>query len=117
MVAATQLAEFPDLVSRATEQRAPHVICDYLEKTAGEVNSWYHAGNPTRDPSLAVLVDDPDLRAARLLMTRAAHIVLRNGLHILGLHAPERMERQTRAEFGGVVSKPVRGSGVAEGDA
>ncbi len=110
-----QLAEFPGLVSRATEQRAPHVICDYLEKTAGEVNSWYHAGNPTRDPSLAVLVDDPDLRAARLLMTRAAQIVLRNGLHILGLHAPERMERQPQAEFG-VVSKLVRGSGVAEGD-
>ena len=111
-----QLAGFPDLVLRATEQRAPHVICDYLEKTAGEVNSWYHAGNPTRDPSLAVLVDDPDLRAARLLMTRAAQIVLRNGLHILGLQAPERMERQSQAEFG-VVSKSVRGSGVAEGDA
>ena len=108
-----QLAEFPELVSRATEQRAPHLICDYLEKTAGEVNSWYHAGNPTRDPSLAVLVDDPDLRAARLIMTSAARIVLRNGLHILGLHAPERMERQPKSEFG-VASGPDGSSDLAE---
>ncbi|MEX0935641.1 MAG: arginine--tRNA ligase [Gemmatimonadota bacterium] len=88
-----QLHEFPEIVERAGEQRAPHVICDYLEKTAGQVNSWYHAGNPTRNPELAVLVDDASLRSARLVLTRAARIVLRNGLHLLGLEAPERMER------------------------
>ena len=111
-----QLAEFPELVSRATEQRAPHLICNYLEKTAGEVNSWYHGGNPTRDPSLAVLVDDPDLRAARLIMTSAARIVMRNGLHILGLHAPERMERQPKSEFG-MPSGPAGSSDLAESGA
>ena len=111
-----RLAEFPELVSRATEQRSPHLICDYLEKTAGEVNSWYHAGNPTRDPSLAVLVDDPDLRAARLIMTSAARIVLRNGLHILGLHAPKRMERQPKSELG-VPSGPAGSSDLAESGA
>ncbi len=93
-----QLSEFPDVVQRAAEQRAPHVICDYLERTAGEVNSWYHAGNPTRDPGLAVLVDDSQLRAARLVLTRAARIVLRNGLRLLGLDAPERMERPSATE-------------------
>ena len=88
-----QLMEFPGVVRRANQQRAPHVVCDYLEKTAGEVNSWYHSGNPSRDPSLAVLVDDPELRAARLALTQAARIVLRNGLGVLGLEAPEQMER------------------------
>ena len=60
------LAEFPDVVERAAEQRAPHLLCEYLEQTAGAVNSWYHAGNPSRNPELAVLVKDESLRAARL---------------------------------------------------
>jgi arginyl-tRNA synthetase len=88
-----QLLEFPDTVERAAAQRAPHVLTDYLEQTAGQVNSWYHAGNPSRDPGLAVLVDDVGLRAARLVLARAVIVVLRNGLRILGILAPQRMER------------------------
>ncbi len=93
-----KLLEFPDTVSAAAELRAPHLLCDYLEQAAGEVNSWYHAGNPSRNPELAVLVDDPDLRAARLALSRAVLIVLRNGLRILGLSAPRRMERSEKPE-------------------
>ncbi|HEX6941204.1 MAG TPA: arginine--tRNA ligase [Longimicrobiales bacterium] len=89
-----QLAQFPEVVERAAEARAPHIICDYLETTAGMVNSWYHAGNPSRNPELAVLVDDPALRQARLVLARGVAIVLRNGLELLGLTAPERMERE-----------------------
>jgi len=89
-----QLIQFPEIVLRAAEARAPHVVCEYLETTAGEVNSWYHAGNPSRKPELAVLVPDVELRAARLVLARAAQIVLRNGLTILGLSAPDRMERE-----------------------
>jgi arginyl-tRNA synthetase len=92
-----QLAQYPQLVERAAEARAPHVICDYLEVTAGMVNSWYHAGNPSRNPELAVLVPDPELRAARLVLARAIQIVLRNGLQLLGLTAPERMLREEAA--------------------
>ena len=88
-----QLGEFPALVSRAAALRAPHLVCDYLEQTAGAVNAWYHAGNPTRNPELAVLTPDPELRAARLVLTAAIRIVLHNALAILGIHAPERMER------------------------
>jgi arginyl-tRNA synthetase len=88
-----RLGEFPGVVESAAEARAPHLVCDYLDRTAGEVNSWYHAGNPSRDPRLAVLVDDPGLRRARLVLARAVRIVLRNGLHLLGLEAPERMTR------------------------
>lgn len=88
-----QLTAFPEIVEKAAELRAPHLLCDYLEQTAGAVNSWYHAGNPSRNPDLAVLVPDPDRRRARLALARAVRIVLRNGLRILDIHAPVRMER------------------------
>jgi arginyl-tRNA synthetase len=89
-----QLSMFPSLVERAADARTPHLVCDYLETTSSIVNSWYHSGNPSRNPELAVLVSDPDLRSARLALARAIQIVLRNGLNLLGLTAPERMERE-----------------------
>ena len=92
-----QLSTYPQVVERAAEARAPHLICEYLEVTAGMVNSWYHAGNPSRNPELAVLVDDAGLRAARLALSRAIRIVLRNGLGLLGLNAPDRMAREEAA--------------------
>ncbi len=89
-----QLARFPEVVRRAAAGRAPHLVCDYLEETAGMANGWYHSGNPSRNPELAVLADDPDLREARLALARGVRIVLRNGLRVLGLTAPDRMERE-----------------------
>ena len=88
------LVQFPELVRNAARLRAPHLICDYLEQTAGAVNSWYHAGNPSRNPKLAVLVEDETLRNARLALARSVQIVLRNGLIILGIMAPEQMARE-----------------------
>jgi arginyl-tRNA synthetase len=93
-----QLSAFPEMVERAAAARAPHLLCDYLEQTAGAVNAWYHAGNPTRNPALAVLCDDADLRAARLVLARGVQVVLRNGLTILGITAPTRMEREPPAD-------------------
>jgi arginyl-tRNA synthetase len=93
-----QLADFPDAVARAAEHTSPHVVCDYLEQTAGAANSWYHAGNPTRNPELAVLSDDPVLRGARLALARAVQIVLRNGLTLLGIDAPSQMIRDDEDE-------------------
>jgi len=92
------LGEFPAVVQRAAAQASPHVLCDYLEQTAADANSWYHSGNPTRNPGLAVLVDDPRLRAARMSLARAVLIVLRNGLTILGITAPTRMVRPAEQE-------------------
>jgi arginyl-tRNA synthetase len=89
-----ELVRYPEVVARAAEARAPHMVCDYLEGMAGMVNSWYHAGNPNRNPELAVLVPDPGLRRARLCLVRAVQITLRNGLELLGLRAPERMQRE-----------------------
>lgn len=93
-----RLADFPQLVEKSAELRAPHLVCDYLEQLAGAVNSWYHAGNPSRNPEMAVLVDDPGLRQARLVLSRSIQIVLRNGLNLLGITAPERMERDPDLE-------------------
>ncbi|HEX6588828.1 MAG TPA: arginine--tRNA ligase [Longimicrobiales bacterium] len=88
-----QLARFPQVVERAAANRAPHFVAEYLEETAGMVNSWYHAGNPARNPALAVLSDDAALRRARLALVAAVRIVLGNGLRLLGIGAPDRMDR------------------------
>jgi len=88
-----QIGSFPAVVTRAAEGRAPHLVCEFLEQTAGAVNSWYHAGNPSRNPELAVLVPDAGLREARLVLSAAIRIVLRNALTLLGIHAPDRMDR------------------------
>jgi arginyl-tRNA synthetase len=93
-----RLGEFPAVVERAAAQASPHVLCDYLEQTAAAANSWYHSGNPTRNPQLAVLVDDPGMRAARLELARSVQIVLRNGLTVLGISAPTRMVRAAGQE-------------------
>ena len=87
----------PDVVTSAAEGRSPHLVCEYLEETSGMVNSWYHGGNPSRNPELAVLVGDPALRSARLVLARGIQVVLRNGLELLGLTAPDRMEREETA--------------------
>lgn len=89
-----QLGAFPEVVVRATDARAPHIVCEYLEATAGLVNSWYHAGNPSRNPALAVLTSDAALRSARLVLARAVRTVLRNGLSLLSINAPDRMDRE-----------------------
>ncbi len=91
---AQRLGEFPETLKRAARDSAPHIVCDYLEQTAGAVNSWYHAGNPSRNPELAVLTDDPSLREARLALARAVQVVLRNGLSLLGIEAPQEMIRE-----------------------
>jgi len=93
-----QLGEFAAVLERAARDSSPHVVCDYLEQTAGAANSWYHAGNPSRNPELTVLTEDEALRGARLALARAVQIVLRNGLTLLGIDAPTRMVREEDQE-------------------
>tara|TARA_A100001037_G_C15122293_1_gene624474 strand:+ start:136 stop:1830 length:1695 start_codon:yes stop_codon:yes gene_type:complete len=94
-----QLLDFPEIVDKAAENRSPHLVCDYLEHTSGMVNSWYHSGNPNRNPELAVLVDKIPVRYARLILAKAVRTVLGNGLKILGISAPEYMERKPEEEL------------------
>ena len=103
---AAHLTEFPGFLARAAAQRAPQVLCGYLEKTAGLANSWYQAGHPSRRPDLAALSDDPALRAARMTLVRAARIVLRNGLAVLGVSAPNEMRREPSAPAGSRLAAP-----------
>jgi arginyl-tRNA synthetase len=90
-----ELSTFPETVEAAAAQRAPHMVSAYLEQLSNTINSWYHAGN--LDPSLRVVGVDADTQRARLVLARAVRIVLRNGLTILGVDAPVRMEREAEA--------------------
>lgn len=83
------LLDFPELVEGAARAREPHRVTDYLGTLASQLNSWYHAG--TRNASRRVLGQDPHVTAARLVLARAAEIVLRNALDLLGIEAPEQM--------------------------
>src|SRR5690606_468874 len=91
------LLRFPEVVATAAERHAPHAVGEYLEEVAGAVNSWYHAGNLS--PELRVLGSEvpAEVSRARLVLARAIQLVLANGLALLGVRAPERMERDLDA--------------------
>jgi len=80
---AARLAQFPELVATACDELAPHALAFYLKDLAGELHSYYNAER--------FLVDDPALRNARLALLLAVRQVLRNGLALIGVSAPERM--------------------------
>ena len=77
------LLDFPALVAGAAESLEPHRVASYLHDTAGKASKWYHKHH---------VLDEPEpITRARLVLARATQIVLRNGLAILGITAPERM--------------------------
>ena len=92
------LLRFPEVVEGAAERHTPHSVCEYLEEVSGAVNSWYHTGN--LNPALRVVGPEvaPELSRARLVLGRAIQLVLANGLRILGVTAPERMDRADAPE-------------------
>ena len=77
------LLDFPKLVVDATEALEPHRVATYLHDLAGKVHLWYHKAHVLNEP-------EPITRA-RLVLARASQIVLRNGLQLLGISAPDRM--------------------------
>jgi len=80
---AARLSRFPELVATACDELAPHSIAFYLKDLAADLHSYYNAER--------FLVEDPQLRDARLALLLATRQVLRNGLALLGVSAPERM--------------------------
>ncbi|HEU5185019.1 MAG TPA: arginine--tRNA ligase [Gemmatimonadaceae bacterium] len=78
-----RLLDFPAVVSGAAQALEPHRIAAYLHDTAGVTHLWYHKHHVLNEPA--------PIMNARLVLARAAQIVLRNGLSILGITAPERM--------------------------
>jgi len=77
------VGRFPELIESAARQRAAHVLPHYLHDLASAFHSWYNA--------TPFLVDDEDLRNARLNLVAAVGQVLRNGLGLIGVSAPKEM--------------------------
>ena len=80
---ARQLVKFPDALRLATDQLRPHFLCLYLYELAGEFSAFYNADK--------VAVDDPAIRARRLLLCARTLLTLETGLHLLGLRTLTRM--------------------------
>jgi len=83
------LERFPAAVRRAAEEYEPSVVASYLLELCADFSSYYSAG--MREPERRVLCPDAQTRAARLLLVAATRHVIRNGLELLGVAAPERM--------------------------
>ena len=81
------LSEFPRVVAHAAEFREPHRVARYIEEVAGSYHRWYDACRVT--PLSGGEVES--VHRTRLWLNEAAGIVLRNGLSLLGVSAPERM--------------------------
>ena len=81
------LQEFPRVVAQAAELREPHRVARYIEEVAGYYHRWYD------NCRVLPLGDEPvtDLHRTRLWLNDAAGQVVRNGLGLLGVSAPERM--------------------------
>ena len=80
---AAMLLAFPDVVSDSARDLAPHKVVFYLQGLASAFHSYYNANR--------VIGEDGDLSAARMFLCECAATVLRNGLKLVGITAPERM--------------------------
>ena len=78
-----RLAEYPDVLTMAAEEMAPHQLAFYLKDCAADLHSYYNAER--------VLVDDLALRDARAALLAATRQVLVNGLALAGVSAPQKM--------------------------
>jgi len=78
-----RLADFPEEVAGAARDLAPHQVTFYLKDLAQEFHSYYNAER--------FLVEDAAVRAGRLALAVATGQVLKNGLAVLGISAPEQM--------------------------
>ena len=83
------LSTYPDVVANAARDLAPHNIASFLRDMAAALHSWYATG--AQDKTLQWLVDDENIRNARLTLAEASRQVIANGLTLLGVTAPERM--------------------------
>ena len=78
-----KLAAYPEILVRAANSHEPHQVGNYLKELAALFHGWYNEHK--------VLNDDAALTQARLLLSVNVQQVLRNGLELLGVSAPETM--------------------------
>jgi len=79
----TTLSRYPEIIELAAANRAPQHLVHYLRDLANDFHTYYNAH--------AFIVDDDNMRDARLVLITATQIVIANGLAILGVSAPESM--------------------------
>ena len=78
-----QLGLFAERVEVAATRREPHQVVNYLRELANQFHSWYNAHQ--------FIVEDVELRDARIALALAVGQVLRNGLVLMGVSAPDKM--------------------------
>ena len=78
-----RLSTYPETVANAATELAPHTIANYLKELASDLHSYYN--------EYKFLIDDETVKLARLSLITATGQVLKNGLNLLGVSAPERM--------------------------
>ena len=78
-----QLIDYPQVIENAAQDLAPHLIAFYLKDLAADFHSYYNASR--------FLVEDEAVKCARLALIAATAQVMRNGLVLLGVSAPEKM--------------------------
>ncbi|MDQ1362918.1 MAG: arginyl-tRNA synthetase [Pseudomonadota bacterium] len=79
----TRLGKYPEIVEKAALGEDPHLLCHYLRDLANDLHTYYNAHQ--------FITDDAALRNARLNLILATRQVLKNGLKLLGVSAPESM--------------------------
>ncbi len=77
------LTRYPEVIEQAALARAPHLLVHYLRELANAFHTYYNAEQ--------FIVEDAELRDARLALVLAVQQVIRNGLALLGISAPETM--------------------------
>jgi len=80
---AKRLGQYPEQLENAAVNLEPHVLTHYLRDLASEFHTYYNANK--------VLVDDAEVRNTRITLSLAVKQVLKNGLELLGVNAPEEM--------------------------
>ncbi len=78
-----KLSQYPEVLTNAARNYEPHLLAYYLRELANDLHAYYN--------SHQFLVEDADLRAARLNLICAVKQVLANGLNLLGVSAPDSM--------------------------
>ncbi|HPQ80676.1 MAG TPA: arginine--tRNA ligase [bacterium] len=86
------LCELPSVVSNCAEELEPHKLAFYLLEVARMFQAYYSRGR--KDDRYRVISDDRRRCEAKLFLLKNVQIVLQNALRILGISAPERMERE-----------------------
>lgn len=78
-----QLIKFPEVIALSCDKREAHILAEYLKEVSSNFHKFFH--------ECRILDSEEKIRDARLQLVNTTRIVLKNGLTILGINAPERM--------------------------